>query len=56
MRVNWASDGIINLYTKRDFETVKVTKKETEEYLENQDKQRGYECIGDTLYVNTYIN
>lgn len=56
MRVYWASDGIINLYTKRNLETVKITKEEKEYYNENQDKHRGYECIGDTLYVNTYIN
>lgn len=56
MRVYWASDGIINLYTKRNLETVEVTKEEKQNYEQNKDKERGYECIGDTLYVDTYIN
>lgn len=55
IKVYWASDGIINFYTGRNLENVKITKEQYEEYIKNQDEQRGYECIGDTLYVNTYI-
>lgn len=56
MRTYWASEGIINLYTKRNLKNVYITKQQKEYYEQNHDIQRGYECIGDTLYVSIYIN
>lgn len=56
MRVYWAADGMVNLYTKRDLELVKITREQKEYYENNHDEQRGYECIDDILYLDTYIN
>lgn len=55
LRTEWAVDGVINFYTKRNLETVAVTKEEKEDYINNQDLEREYKCIGDTIYVNVYM-
>ena len=56
IRVYWAAEGIVNLYTKRNLKPVNITKEQDNYYKDNQDEQRGYECIDDILYLNTYIN
>ena len=56
IRVYWAAEGIVNLYTKRDLKSVNITKEQYDYYTDNQNDQRGYECIDDILYLNTYIN
>lgn len=55
MRTYWAADGIINFYTNRNLVNVRITKKEKENYENNRDEQKGYECIDDTLYIDMYI-
>ena len=49
MRTYWAADGIINFYTNRNLVNVRITKEEKENYENNRDEQKGYECIDDTL-------
>lgn len=55
-RTYWSYAGCIEKYTGRKFEDVYVTKDEYYGYLDRYDRERGYECIGDILYVNTYNN
>lgn len=55
IRTSWAADGVINFYTKRNLETVTITSEEKEYYMQNQDLEKGYKCIEDTLYVNVYM-
>lgn len=55
LRLYWSADGIINFYTQRNLENIRITNEQYEDYLQNEDKQRGYMCIGDTLYINVYI-
>lgn len=55
LRLYWSSDGIINFYTQRNLENVKITDEQYKFYLQNEDAQRGYMCIDDTLYINMYI-
>lgn len=55
LRTNWAADGVINFYIKRDLETVNLTKEQAIYYFENYDSEREYQCIDDTLYINVYV-
>lgn len=55
IRTSWAADGTINFYTNRNLETVTITKEEMQYYINNQDTEKGYKCIGDTLYVSVYM-
>lgn len=55
IRTSWAADGAINFYTKRNLKTVTITNEEREYYMNNQNIEKGYECIGDTLYLNVYM-
>ena len=54
LKTSWASDGIINFYTNRNMETIKITDEEIEKYKEISDGQEEYECIDDILYVKVY--
>lgn len=56
VRSELAADGVINFYTKRNLETLKIKFSEIKELLEkNKENEEGYKCIGDTLYINVYI-
>lgn len=55
LKTNWASDGVINFYMKRNLETVELTKEQAIYYYENFDKEKEYQCIGDILYINVYV-
>ena len=54
LKTSWASDGIINFYTNRNMETIKITEEEIKKYKEKSDGQEEYECIDDILYVKIY--
>lgn len=56
VRSELAADGVINFYTKRSLETVKITTnymKIYKEYIDSNEK--GYECIDDTFYIEVYM-
>ena len=55
LKTNWASDGVINFYTKRNLETIEQTKEQAIYYYKNFDKEKEYQCIGDILYINVYV-
>lgn len=55
LKTNWASDGVINFYTKRNLETIELTKEQAIYYYKNFDKEKEYQCIGDILYINVYV-
>lgn len=54
IRTSWAADGVINFYTNRDLETVKIDAKSKENYLRNKDNN-DYMCIDDILYITVYM-
>ncbi len=54
IRTSWAADGVINFYTNRDLETVKIDAKAKENYLKNKDNN-DYMCIDDILYITVYM-
>ena len=55
LKTSWASDGVINFYTKRNLKTIELTKKQIIYNYENFDKNNEYQCVGDTLYIHVYI-
>ena len=55
IRTSWAADGAINFYTNRNLKTVTLTQEEEQNYMENNNTEKGYKCIGDTLYLNVYM-
>lgn len=55
IRTSWAADGAINFYTNRNLKTVTLTQEEKQNYMENNNTEKGYKCIGDTLYLNVYM-
>ena len=54
VRTDWGVCGALEIYANRRLEQTKVTVEEKNSYLENQDREVGYECIGDTLFINIY--
>lgn len=54
LRTYWAVEGIIDFYAGRDLEKVKITANQREYYEQNHDKERGYECIDDILFIDIY--
>lgn len=52
----WSIEGIIELYTNRDFEKIELTKEQEYEYRKNVDDEKGYLCIEDILIVTSHIN
>ena len=54
LKTNWAADGVINFYTKRNLKTIKGTSEIKEKYNKNQLKELEYQCIEDILYVKIY--
>ena len=54
VRTNWSAQGIINYYTKKNLQKKECTFEEIEAYTEKVDEDKGYLCIGDTLYVSIY--
>ena len=54
IRTDWAVKGAFEILENRRLEDKKITVKEKDEYLENQDREIGYKCIGDTLFINIY--
>lgn len=54
IRTSWAADGVINFYTNRDLETVRIDAKSKENYLRNKDNN-DYMCIDDILYITVYM-
>ena len=55
LKTSWASDGVINFYTKRNLKTIELTKEQIIYNYENFDKNNEYQCVGDTLYIHVYI-
>ncbi len=55
VRTEWASQGIINYYTNRNLKSKEVTDQEIQDYLNKVDKNKGYLCINDTLYISVYM-
>ena len=55
LRTNWAADGVINFYTKRNLKTVDLTEEQAIYFYKNCDKEKEYQCIDDILYVNVYV-
>lgn len=55
IRTSWAADGVINFYTKRNLESYIVSNEGKEYYMRHSNKEREYQCINDTLYVNIYM-
>lgn len=58
-RSDWSTDGVINFYTGRNLEKVHLTQEMENEYLKKQDpddeKAKGYMCMGDTFVVSAYM-
>lgn len=54
IRTDWGIKGVLELAENRRLEERKATKQEKEEYLNTQPKELGYECIGDTFFINIY--
>lgn len=50
------ADRVIRYYLKENVEQKDVDKdsKEVQQYINLKDNYKGYECIGDTLYLSTY--
>ena len=55
LRAYWSADGVVNFYTGENLEIVIITQEEKDFYIQNRDEERGYKCIGDTLYIEVYI-
>lgn len=55
LRTGWSVDGIINYYTERKLERKNVTEEENNSYIQVIDKENGYLCIGDTLYITVHL-
>lgn len=56
VRSELAADGVVNFYTKRNLETVKITTENMKLYKEYIDSnEKGYECIDDTFYIEVYM-
>lgn len=56
VRCDWAADGVINYYTGRKLKKKSLTKAQKQEILMQMSKQnRDYICLGDTLYIATYM-
>lgn len=54
LKTNWAVDGVINFYTKKNLETVKLTEENAKKYKENGNNQLEYQCIEDIFYIKIY--
>ncbi len=54
VRTNWAAQGIINYYTKKNLQKKECALEEIKTYAEKVDEDKGYLCIGDTLYISVY--
>mgnify|MGYP002551201237 CR=1 FL=1 len=54
VRCDWAAAGVINFYTKRNLETVNLTKDLLTEYLE-QENENGYGIVDNTLVIECYM-
>lgn len=54
IRTYWGCEGAVNFYTKRNLENVIITEELWKYYLEKTDFEKGYECVGDTLFINVY--
>ena len=54
VRCDWAVAGVINFYTKRDLESVNLTKDLLTEYL-NQENENGYGIVDNTLVIECYM-
>lgn len=54
LKTNWAADGVINFYTKRNLETVRLNEGDAKRYKESGDRSLEYQCIDDVLYVKVY--
>lgn len=56
IRTDWAIKGIIKYYTDIELEEQKITKQERENYLQIVEDSKKYKCIGQTLYISTYMH
>lgn len=54
IRTDWGIIGALEILENRKLEEIKPTNKEIENYFKNYDSEIGYECIGDTLFINIY--
>lgn len=54
LKTNWAVDGVINFYTKKNLETVNLTEENAKKYKENGNNQLEYQCIDDVFYIKIY--
>lgn len=54
VRCDWAAAGVINFYTKRNLETVNLTKDLLTEYLE-QENEDGYGIVDNALVIECYM-
>ena len=54
VRCDWAAAGVINFYTKRNLETVNLTKDLLTEYLK-QENENGYGIVDNTLVIECYM-
>lgn len=54
LKTNWAVDGVINFYTKKNLETVNLTEENAKKYKENGNNQLEYQCIEDVFYIKIY--
>lgn len=52
VRCDWSVDGVIHFYTGRNLEKIEPTQEGLKIY---QEKQQEELCIGDTLYIATYM-
>lgn len=55
LKTDWTVDGVINFYTKRDLQTLELTKEQAIYYYKNHDKEKEYQCIDDIFYINVYV-
>lgn len=54
LKTSWAADGVINFYTKRNLETIKLTEDYAKIYRDSGDRSLEYQCIDDAIYVRVY--
>ena len=54
VRCDWAAAGVLNFYTRRNLETVNLTKDLLTEYLK-QENENGYGIVDNTLVIECYM-
>lgn len=56
IRTDWSIKGIIKYYNNIQLEQQKITQKERQNYIQTVEDNKKYECIGQTLYITTYMH